>query len=330
MTICRTPLPLLGESSLRTVIKHYYGVDIKNDSDEKKVKINIEEIYSFLEISMNIYSGNLFQRNLLVSAKDELIFYIDDVIRFCGWESDASSFYRLLAKHIDSKVSIITFNWDLLIDKALEKEGDAVSLLKKQGCLLDPYRVNVESSLNIDDVLLKRIHEGYLLKPHGALNLAICTDISCPHSHMPYKFSLNAESIETWTCLSCGSPLKVMIMPPQIHKTYKHNRFMQLQASIASSKLSLAREIIIIGYSFPVFDYEAGMLLRLARMEPWETIENIGNLERVVSVDRNSGNKDYQDRIKSLFGVDYSRDVFGKKIEFDTYESITEYTNNEF
>ena len=165
---------------------------------------------------------------------------------------------------------------------------------------------------------------GYLIKLHGSVDLAICSNDHCRRHSSPYRFHEPEEILHDWPCSECGSQLEVYFLPPHVHKTYRASRYLRLLASIAAKRLFKATEIIAVGYSFPTFDFEALSIFRAARLEPWEIGESSDFLQRVTVVNPSVQKSDYRNRIREIFGVGRVP-VHGQSVKLTTFKSVQEF-----
>lgn len=342
------------ESNLGSILSHYFGVRLSLDKNGKIISdksVNIEEVLTFLENFEKVYLTTSYQRDIFIMAKQELLTYIHDVIlntpshsspeflrRLSNSKSDSAlkrkqarramtafkNHNRILSK-IKREDSIISFNWDLIADSVLlanKKEHYFYSRDK----LLNPF-VNLAGSSDLGYLPGNDLNQGYFLKLHGSVNMACCTNPDCLRNQFPVVFDeFEADTPILYPCNMCHSPLEILLLPPSINKSYRANRFFKLQAGIAAGKLQVANEIIIIGYSFPLFDFEANSLMRLARLNPREESDDSEDfLEKVIIVNPQVSQRDYVKRISALFGIAQSRRVHGHKVELILFKNISDF-----
>lgn len=227
--------------------------------------INIEEVYSFLHSFERVFSSRSYRRSDFEVARSQLHKYIIAVIRYVPYHVKKSTFMKRLILSLGSEDSIITFNWDTLVDRALEEAGTPVATALLSS-LLVAANPNRDMRMENNEVKTEFMHSGKLIKIHGAVNLTHCQNSSCYRHENPYVWSYSEEGPAYWSCDNCGSPTQEMILSPHGAKTYTTNRFFRLQANWAAECLTLASRIVIIGYSFPVFDIEARSMLRCSRL----------------------------------------------------------------
>ena len=349
------------DSSLAEILSHYFGVIIRNQDGAiiTESSPNIEEIYSFLDSYENIYRSKSFQRGLFSKAKRELLGYILDVILYTPKTED-HDFYTLMAAGdlikekelkklrddyrkqkkfkthsavasiLKEEDSIITFNWDLIIESVLGFEERHNHYFESRNMMMNPLYAAHKNPWEYIYLGARDDRKGYLIKLHGSINFANCSNVDCIRNQFPFVIdTFEAESPEMLHCNTCGSPIEILIVPPNVNKSYRANRFFQLQANIAARKLDVANEIIVIGYSFPDFDFEAKTIFRLARLDPKPEgdIENL--LEKVTIVNPQTSEKNYVNNIVDLFGIKHSKKVHGHNVELVLYETIDSFIENE-
>lgn len=131
---------------------------------------NIEELHT--EIQEKLYQslkrGKLFSRPddiQLLKAFNELIFLFTNVINEVQ-NGDLSSSHLNLAKQLSKKDSIITFNWDTLMDRALMEE---TLWNTKTGYFIRPSAIYNDEWVNTEKISSEQ-NFPKLLKLHGSSN----------------------------------------------------------------------------------------------------------------------------------------------------------------
>lgn len=160
--------------------------------------------------------------------------------------------HKALADLIDKEDTIISYNYDLLMDNALRSRGK----LTDEGYKLSFYRTFKDSAWSKPDSSDKTTT---LLKLHGSLNwlrCRICDSILLWHSEKVVNWS-------TIRCPKCGAPdqsMERILIPPLLAKDYGEPAINYLWFE-AVRALSEANEIIIIGYSLPPTDFASETLM---------------------------------------------------------------------
>lgn len=168
---------------------------------------------------------------------------------------DKKDIVTQFVKHVvQSGDSIISFNWDLLLEV---------------NCL--EARIPVKYDNSSSDALI-------LIKPHGSLNL-----VELPRSdYEEAKESFNVHSLteiyaeNDWVVLQSNDPRESLarilipfgiglLVEPSTRKSYQ-SIWIQVQWRRALNILKAVNEIVIIGYSLPRTDFRPRILLQLAML----------------------------------------------------------------
>ena len=311
-------------TSLNKFIQGFFNAKSKKNFTEKKFytdidsKINIEEVYSFLEF---IEQGDYYFNDeiLLVNkAKKELLEFLFSVLEDYHHQPFDKSLYKNLANSLTENDTVITYNWDCIIETVLKENLIGKELLNNTHNLLIPPQSN--SNTDYGDYAFNNYHKPYFLKLHGSINWYNCKDKTCVRHSIPAVFDINGDMGDGWTCDYCGSLLNLMIIPPHAHKSYRTNRVFSLQAKIASNKLQNSDEIIIIGYSFPDFDFEANSLFRRAIIE-YEDLDWYKSSKNIIIVNPETKDSNYIDKVSNLFSLENAE----KKKILKTFSSIDDF-----
>lgn len=158
--------------------------------------------------------------------------------------------------NISDQNSFITFNYDLLLDKAVS--------INDRG-LLGDYAVQFVSVSHFD--LYNRILRNErlpkdvdILKLHGSLNWAACSKCNAPHLAYYYRY----QRLPQEHCSICQELLEPVLVPPTYRKDVGKYSFLAKVWQKAEKVISQADEITIVGYSFPEADMEARWLFKRA------------------------------------------------------------------
>ena len=301
-------------SELNQIITHYFS---------DKESVNIEEIYSFLEFIENGFYDNFFEKNFIEKAKNQLLEYLFYLFNY-EIKYDKSYYTQIIDKFKDGD-SIISFNWDLVIDEILIKSKKGRKLTNSLDEIINPLKT-LENK-DYESLAYNNLHKGYFLKMHGSINWSACTNTKCLRNQVPFIYSIPTDYTHSeWNCNYCGSKNEMMLMPPHINKKFNNNRIFSLQAKIAYNKINTAGKIFIIGYSFPEFDFEASALFRKSKLKIGESNNGFtSHLEEIHIVDPSTSNKQFMEKIESIFGLKNQLNSFGNKIKLITYENIDEF-----
>lgn len=147
----------------------------------------------------------------------------------------------------------ITFNYDLLADEAICRSDHRI---------LCDYNVPFISAQQFTRYERKlKGHQAKkeidLLKLHGSLNWMQCSQ--CSKYHLAYH--IDYGKIANVSCKCCKKPLRPVLIAPAIPKGIDKGCFPALWNK-AEKCLSMADEIVVVGYSFPQADLEAITLFK--------------------------------------------------------------------
>jgi hypothetical protein len=149
--------------------------------------------------------------------------------------------------------SIITLNYDLIIDNALSRQGNIVNYGIS---IRDPRR-------KVMGYQFAQIQVKYpLLKLHGSLNWLYCPICRAIDLTETTKGGLTALLNEA-NCDECGVQREAVIITPSYLKEYNNNFVIQVWRA-AELKLQKADEVVFIGYSLPDADIVLRMLFTRA------------------------------------------------------------------
>lgn len=233
--------------------------------------LNLEEVFTSLAIANEFAPSDTdgkAQTQLLLNSLKK---YIRKLIGMHSLNS-YGKYTRQLVKSLRAQDSIITFNYDLLIDEAF--------------FLNDPPYIEPLHYEKFSDKLLGRsLHEpkakypfkaekGLYLKMHGSLNWFLCTNNLCPNSDKPWVATVTNQCLAMsqhgadFTCVCCNGLLTPYLVPPLLNKPILRDKISRNIWSNALAILRSASKIVIIGYSFPATDFYSEWLFRTALKEP--------------------------------------------------------------
>ena len=168
-----------------------------------------------------------------------------------------------LANSLSQGDAVISFNYDILMDNALRE----TEKLTDCGYLVPFQRVSDGQTWRRAD---EEPSDITLLKLHGSLNWLHCS--YCNSTFLNRFEKINPEySSFPKNCPNCGESnayFQRVIVPPFLAKDYSLQPMKYLWGQ-ANRYVSKAREIVIIGYSFPPTDFATEALLRDSL--PWSS-----------------------------------------------------------
>lgn len=187
---------------------------------------------------------------------------------------------RMQAKLADDPVSIISLNWDILIDYNLYRCCDEINITRVRYHIYPDYGFHNYSLENLMPSTLVKNSKHYnvkLLKLHGSLNWLKCNNCGRLYTDFERDIALdilfeykNTHQIDDHRvkCEYCSNSgykysMSPIIMTPTLLKDLSclqtqntwHNAFIDLTE---------ANEVVFIGYSFPLADFEFRYMLKRA------------------------------------------------------------------
>lgn len=187
--------------------------------------------------------GEAWSISQLARVREELVTCL---YRFIGVSSspdhpgsDHGVYQRLLERVGADDTSLISLNYDLLLDRAIARVG-----------LRPDYQLDFER-LDRDDPQGKPLK---LFKLHGSLNWCYCTSCFTTVRIGPVQVLCDAA------CRLCGGRLEALIIPPTPLKVAP-SPFLSALWKKAEWELTQAREIVFIGYSLSEADANIRYLL---------------------------------------------------------------------
>jgi hypothetical protein len=227
--------------------------------------------------------------------------------------------YHLLNEILQTSDTIITFNWDCLLDDILGRKD--ILEKKKSGVQNDQYSNFYHSLTCIAEYLIRSMSPpypyvsqrynqflgiktiepkkdeepaGYYLKMHGSVDWLYCKNPSCETNQHIFPVE---NPLKLMSCGYCLEDLYSLIIPPLLNKGIREHPTIRRIWNRARSELMLAQEVIIWGYSLPSTDFYSDWLLRQART---------GRLKKVVLINKalspeNSEAKELRTRLLEPF-----------------------------
>lgn len=231
---------------------------------------NLEDILSFLDLSRNRHAAWGFaEYDARVEAERmyrEVIAYVRQRLHIppktvCG-------VHRKLFEKIDPRDTVITLNYDLIADYALEGLHSNVGQgqrdrVDKQRTMLGNFGVWDEFPASL---LPDERDGGLLIKLHGSLGWKSCVNAECQNSCFIYMPKKNSESTSTGDgpCRFCGGEFVDQIIPPVATKRAGDRGRIAFLWHLALRRLIESDRVAFIGVSFAPSDFELRWLVRQA------------------------------------------------------------------
>jgi len=176
-------------------------------------------------------------------------------------------FTRQLVKSLTPQDSIISFNYDLLVDAELlggHNQDSQLHYERFSNKLLGQSLIGEATKYS------PGLDQGLYLKLHGSLNWFLCNNTACRNSNkikilqMPDEILGATKRRARPQCDVCERALSSYLVTPLLNKPIMRDHVSRIVWSNALSLLLNASKIVIIGYSFPATDFYSEWLFRTA------------------------------------------------------------------
>lgn len=276
---------------------------IKKYWNNNPKSMDMEEVFTLLHIEMEENPGNVSLKKarqeymLLMSLTFDKILY-----------GTPCPCHQRLAENLCPGDTIISFNYDLLIDNALLSTG---KWQPTKGYGIDCRLLSTEE-FNIS--FPQKIK---LLKLHGSLNWLYCNQChqlftAVEKDNLGYRLVYNHAEKVYCNRHGCKNLLQPIVILPSMMKNY--NSTMPFTPDLwrqAKTALREAEHIVIIGYSFPAADYRTKWLFRKAIYES-------NTARKVTLVNHATGEK-----LAAM--LDYCKNLM-RTSNITTYATIADFT----
>ena len=310
----------VGMLAFRKYLLKRLGQDL---SDRSTVQ-DLEAILGFIESDIEVY-----QDPSLLLARDFLVHLVRvGLVAIHGDETDNRGEYHQLADSLTPADSLITFNWDILLDNALGREllvtSEGPPSYGKSARQYEAFfrRFSGVSAGSIENlsppgpVSVGSAFEGIFLKLHGSIDWLACANPLCENRQL--VFPLRAVEARCGVCLE---QLHAVLVPPVVVKRVREWAVLRRLWTRAAAEVGAADELVIWGYSLPAIDFQSRWLLSHAQT---------GGLERIAIINPViSGRGTLEDAPHAAF-VDSLRRALGSALRrasislFDSYQSMRE------
>jgi hypothetical protein len=283
--------------------------------------LSIEDVFTSLALLNDFSPAGTNEKVLSQLLLNDLNRYIRRSIAY-------STLYRFgthtrsLAQYLKPEDSVLSFNYDLLMDRELLNDGSG-PLQYQNFCakFLGTDFLDIgESYGEIRELLTEPISPGsnsgpsgpvygLYLKLHGSLNWFVCPNSACPRSEtfavvrsVPQSLGSSAVGID-FQCNYCHSELNPFLIPPSAQKPVMNNPRLRNIWGNAFAVLANAQKIVVIGFSFQPSDFYAAWLFRYALRYRKDI--------KVWVVNPDNGRPDFRDRMKGIFINGYDGSCLG-------------------
>ncbi len=258
--------------------------------------LDIETVFSHLEIDIEQKpSWQMLQR------REQLLTLIRTVLLEMKSEieiADNGTYGHFASQVLRAQDSVITFNWDTLLDEALSTDSGHYKQFMN---LTAEYEKTWGGAFVIDPDGGYDPDAGLYLKLHGSIGWFYCSNEGCRWGHKVFKSSPEASH----ECTSCNESLELLLIPPVFNKKHRQYPLVRRIWTLAAKELLVATQLVIWGYSLPPADFYSDWLLRQAR--------KASQLKRIDIV---NPKEEHADRLKKLFQ--------GMEVELTRFDNIEE------
>lgn len=264
-------------------------------------EIDVEELITFIDLCDGNFSffGDYPDPDLW-HVKNELYIYLRDRLMSDPARQCCEKLKKLFEDHKSEECpdSIITLNYDLIVDKTLaslskrSQHGD----LSAGSIMARSYHLINETVYMGGMPFSPRQDRAYYLKLHGSLDWYYCSNSQCRFHQIFF-----ANRMEPWPqtsdnslCQLCGSRAVAVIVPPNINKSLQKFPKLSYLWNLACREIKIADTLVIIGLSFRDADYYLKWLLKNACRTA------INSNRRIEIVDKNEM---VVEKVEKLTGV---------------------------
>lgn len=304
---------------LHDYIFNNFGIDVTS----RKNEANIETIFTNIEIDLERY-----QEIKLESVRQQLLKLIKNVlielVNRCG--NKEGNLHKFSDRLKDSD-TVLTFNWDILLDEILSKkkilDSDFKNIHKYKGyknffVKLSAHRLSFSDEVGIEEPYsIYDNKTGYYLKLHGSIDWVYCNNEQC----LGFGEGFPIEKIDQQHfCSKCHELMHPLIIPPVLNKQYRKFPLIRRLWNIALKETESVEEIVIWGYSLPETDFYSMWLLKNARR----------NLKTLTLINPGVIQGKREKRINKNF-VERFSNIYKNVIEKDTinlYEIFEDFLND--
>ncbi len=268
-------------------------------------RLNLEEVVTTMELNLDKFASFGEPAEAEVQkARSELDQYVAERLAIANRQGckQIGKLINAELAAIESRDSVITLNYDLVVDNTLwERSLKGPSKELRPECLLDrTYNILQRTQLfhgERPSMYHKSKGLGFYLKLHGSIDWLYCVNTSCGNHQIFFANWIGSEPIHNDPgdlCSLCGMPLVNVIVPPTMAKTFEKYPKLGFLWSLAYRELRTAERIVIFGISFAPSDYYLSWLLKKAILDRKER-------PKIFNIDIN---KMPRERIRELTGID--------------------------
>lgn len=289
--------------NLKKFIEKYFSRGFINELNMNE--LNMEEVITMLELSLDKFGslGNI-PETYLFDAKREFGKYVIDRLKL-PLGNNLCSKHSILAKNIKRSDTIISLNYDEIMEIALTRESLEEVHVWNSNNLICPLAQDTSAGEIIPSLSTISLveNEGYFLRLHGSINWLYCPNPDC-WLHLSFYPNIWNRAQADAPCIYCGTPISPVIVPPTMKKAFEEYPRLGIIWAVAYREIKNANKIVFIGLSLAESDYYLNWMIKSAVYN-----SNEPKIIEVVNKD-----KSVCEKIKKLVGIEPT--FLG---DFDTY-----------
>lgn len=273
-------------------------------------KLNLEDVVTRLELSIDRFGAfGEHPEPYLHVARREFDRYVHERLSYKPVNGNHKcQKHEVLLGQMKDKDSIITLNYDLVVDYTLYEISKSPEGKLPHGCLLDRmYSLLGKTTLihgERPSLYYSDFGVGHYLKLHGSIDWLYCSHPPCGNHQLffpnPVDWKEETHNSPGEPCILCGSPLVSVIIPPTMNKTFIEYPKLGLLWTLAWKEIRAADKLVLIGMSLPESDYYLKWLINSA-ISAREKPPLIGVVNRDETV-REKRDETVREKIKKLVG----------------------------
>jgi hypothetical protein len=262
-------ITMSGERTLRPRFEDlelYLEGILGQSMKSKDSQINVEQLLTLLEIDLR-KRDIAFTRQL----RDDTLHVIRTVIgQMQQARCENCDEYSRFVEEVADDDTVITFNWDLLLDNAFGREqliGSRTEWDNGNHYANFLYHLSGFKETTLQHSTIEAPYteydesRGFYLKLHGSVDWFFCQNRDCRAYGRVFPVNRVDQAVH---CSECHSSMDVLIVPPVLNKNYHDHPMLTVLWNTAEAEIAAADEVVLWGYSLPPTDFEASWLLRQA------------------------------------------------------------------
>lgn len=205
-----------------------------------------------------------------MDSTDRRLWNLTDLIRktivTCSEGIDRGGRYQTFVdEQVNDETSVISFNWDTLLDQALPDycppgapmpNRHGLHWTFREVCTAEAgtFTKGIDWGLPLPKVEARPSY----LKLHGSVDAVICRNQNCRRHMQPFRVN---NCTEDHFCSECYEKVVPFIVPPIQNKPIRQYHHIRRSWMLASRLIQQADEVMVWGYSLPVTDHWSKWLL---------------------------------------------------------------------